>query len=69
MGEGGFGGHAWAEVLYRGAWHPVDPTFGQLSADATHIPLGIGNLADITHVAALIGQLRVRVLDVQHRKE
>jgi len=69
MGKGGFGGHAWAEVLYRGAWHPVDPTFGQLSADATHIPLGIGNLADITHVAALIGQVRVRVLDVQHRKE
>ena len=67
MGEGGFGGHAWAEVHYRGGWHQVDPTFGQVSADATHIPLAIGNISDITHVGSIIGQVRVRVLKVRHK--
>ena len=64
---GGFGGHAWAEVFHQGTWHPVDPTFGQVNADATHIPLGVGNLSDIGHVAALIGQIKIRILEMNHR--
>lgn len=36
---GAFGGHAWAEVALDGRWVAVDPTFGQLPADATHLRL------------------------------
>jgi len=36
---GAFGGHAWAEVALDGRWVPVDPTWGQVPADATHIRL------------------------------
>jgi len=36
---GAFGGHAWAEVALSGLWVPVDPTWGQLPADPTHIRL------------------------------
>ena len=31
--------HAWNEVSVNGAWHAVDPTWNQVRADATHIPL------------------------------
>ena len=31
--------HAWNEVSVNGAWLAVDPTWNQLRADATHIPL------------------------------
>ena len=31
--------HAWNEVLVDGAWRAVDPTWNQVRADATHIPL------------------------------
>ena len=31
--------HAWNEVWVDGDWHAVDPTWNQLRADATHIPL------------------------------
>ena len=36
---GAFGGHAWAEVALDGQWVAVDPTWGQLPADPTHIRL------------------------------
>ena len=65
-GGGGFGGHAWAEVLISGRWVPVDPTFGQAEADAAHIPLAIGNLGDIGHVAALLGRVKVRVMETRY---
>ena len=31
--------HAWNEVSVNGAWQAVDPTWNQLRADATHLPL------------------------------
>ncbi len=31
--------HAWNEVLEDGVWRAVDPTWNQLSVDATHLPL------------------------------
>lgn len=31
--------HAWNEVAVGGAWQAVDPTWNQLRADASHIPL------------------------------
>ena len=31
--------HAWNEVAVNGTWQAVDPTWNQLRADATHIPM------------------------------
>ncbi|HTP50808.1 MAG TPA: transglutaminase-like domain-containing protein [Anaeromyxobacteraceae bacterium] len=57
-GEGGAGlyWHAWAEVNVGDEWIPVDPTFGQDVADATHVTLGRGAKVD---AVGLIGSLRV----------
>ena len=35
----GFRFHAWNEILFDGHWHGLDPTWNQVVADATHIPL------------------------------
>lgn len=37
-----FGYHEWVEVHIGGRWHPMDPTFGQDTADATHIKFSEG---------------------------
>lgn len=38
-----FGYHEWAEIHVGGRWHPVDPTFGQDTADATHVKFSEGS--------------------------
>lgn len=68
--RGAFYYHAWAEVWLdeadgRGLWLPVDPTLNQFPADATHIRLARGGLDKQAAILGLIGQARIRVLDVQ----
>jgi hypothetical protein len=61
----GFLYHTWAESLAGDAWVPVDPTFGQPRADATHVKLVEGErLEDLAPLADLIGRLGVRILNV-----
>jgi transglutaminase-like putative cysteine protease len=36
--------HAWAEAYLGGQWLPVDPSTGQLPADAAHVRLVVGTL-------------------------
>ncbi len=48
--------HAWAEVKSGDEWISVDPTFGEVVADATHIALGRGTQADSV---GLLGALQV----------
>jgi transglutaminase-like putative cysteine protease len=48
--------HAWAEVRVGDEWIPVDPTFDQDVADATHIALGRGTRVD---AVGLLGALSV----------
>jgi hypothetical protein len=63
-GEQGFLYHTWAECLIGGAWVAVDPTFGQLPADATHIKLVEGETpADLFPLVDTMGKLSVRVLE------
>jgi len=57
--EGRFGYHAWPTV-WVGRWVPMDPTFGMLLADATHIILAMGSLEDQYTINAVIGRLSVR---------
>ena len=68
--HGAFYYHAWPEVYLdegkgRGLWLPVDPTFNQFPADATHLRLARGGLDKQTAIVPLIGRVKMTVLDVQ----
>ena len=67
MVGGGFFYHAVRGVWIddgpsRGYWLPVDPTFNQFPADATHLRLLQGGLDKQTAILPLIGQLKLTVL-------
>jgi transglutaminase-like putative cysteine protease len=57
----GFLYHTWNEIWIAGqGWRPVDATFGQPHADATHLKLIEGEAAaDLMPLAGLIGRIRV----------
>jgi transglutaminase-like putative cysteine protease len=68
--RGAFYYHAWPEVYLddgdgHGLWLPVDPTFNQFPADATHIRLARGGLDQQTAILPLIGRLQMQVVDVE----
>lgn len=54
--EGVFAYHAWVEVALDGKWEMIDPTWGQKSADATHLRLG----SSLGEVAASMGGLTIK---------
>ncbi len=56
----GFGYHAWAEV-WVGQWIAVDPTQGTMAADATHVQLAGGDLAEQAKITMLIGKLKAQI--------
>jgi hypothetical protein len=67
--RGAFYYHAWPEVYLdegggRGLWLPVDPTFNQFPADATHVRLARGGLDQQTAILPLIGRVKMTVLQV-----
>lgn len=67
--RGAFYYHAWPEVYIdegsgRGLWLPVDPTFNQFPADATHLRLARGGLDRQASIVPLIGRLKIAILDV-----
>ena len=58
----GFLYHTWAECRVDGAWISVDPTFGQLPADVTHIKLVEGETpSDLFPLVELMGKVSVRI--------
>ena len=59
--HGGFLYHTWNELWIDGrGWRPVDATFAQPHADATHLKLIEGESpADLTPLVGLIGTVRV----------
>jgi transglutaminase-like putative cysteine protease len=61
----GFGYHAWPEVYYGGTWYPMDPTLGQVAADATHIKLLNGSIEAWVRLAAYIGQIELEVVEIE----
>lgn len=67
-GKGAFYYHAWPEVRLSpdGPWIPLDPTFGQVPADATHIKLVEGDLDRQIEIMAYMGRLGFEVVDVAH---
>lgn len=64
---GGFLYHTWAESRIDGRWQAVDPTFGQVRADATHIKLVEGELlGDLDPILAVMGRVKARVVEVEY---
>jgi hypothetical protein len=68
--QGAFYYHAWPEVYLdegdgRGLWLPVDPTFNQFPADATHVRLARGGLDKQAAILPMIGRLKLIVLDLE----
>ena len=67
--RGAFYYHAWPEVYIAegqtGYWLPVDPTFNQFPADATHLRLARGGLDKQAAIIPLIGRLKITVLDLE----
>ena len=67
--RGAFYYHAWPEVYITdgktGYWLPVDPTFNQFPADATHLRLARGGLDKQAAIIPLIGRLKITVLDLE----
>lgn len=64
MPQKGFLYHSWAES-YVGEWVAVDPTFGQLPADATHLKLAEGEGADdMAPLAGLVGVIGATIIRI-----
>ena len=63
--HGGFLFHTWNEAWIAGrGWRPVDATFGQPLADATHIKLVEGEAAgELLPLVGLVGRLRVSSME------
>jgi len=62
--DGAFYYHQWAEV-YTGQWVPVDPVFGTVPVDATHIKLSQGDLSEQMRLLNAIGNISIEVLDYE----
>ena len=65
--KGQFYYHAWPEVQLGGPtdWVAVDPTFGQLPADATHIKLVEGDLDRQVEILGVIGRLELELIEAR----
>lgn len=64
----GFVYHTWAESLVGEHWMAVDPTLGQIPADATHIKLIEGELiSELLPLVDLVGHMGVRIIAVDNQ--
>lgn len=61
--EQGFLYHSWAESYVNG-WIPVDPSFGQVPVDATHIKIVEGpNWSSFLPLSKVVGKISINVLE------
>jgi hypothetical protein len=63
--DGFFWYHAWNKVCLGTVWVPVDPTFGQFPADATHLKLKEGEMDQQAQVLNVVGNLTVNILEAR----
>jgi transglutaminase-like putative cysteine protease len=62
----GFLYHTWAESHVGSGWLPVDPTFGQVGADATHIKLIEGERpVDLLPLTDIVGRIQIKILSIE----
>lgn len=62
--EGAFYYHAWP-AFFVGDWIETDPTLGQPFADASHLALTEGELADQAGILKFMGRLHIEVLEAE----
>ncbi|GFO67272.1 transglutaminase [Geomonas limicola] len=63
----GFLYHAWAESYLNGTWVPVDPTFGEVPANLTHLKLVQGDSNDdLALLAGVIGRVKAKVVELAY---
>lgn len=60
--NGRFYYHAW-NLLYLGRWVAVDPLFGQIPADVTHIRFSSGDPKEQLDLMGIIGKVKLKVID------
>jgi transglutaminase-like putative cysteine protease len=60
--NGRFYYHAW-NLLYLGRWVTVDPLFGQIPADVTHIRFSSGDPKEQLVLMGIIGKVKLKVID------
>lgn len=60
--KGYFYYHVWPEVWFD-KWIPLDPTFVQLPADVTHIPLRGGSVEDVTSLIMELDNIEIEILE------
>ena len=65
-GSPGFRFHAWNEVYAADGWHSVDPTWNQITTDATHIPLSDDQYADLLRIRE--SQLSFKVAGMRYQR-
>lgn len=66
--DGLFYYHAWPAV-YLDGWKPLDPTFGQQLADATHLKILDGGFERQADLLRVVGRMSVTVLETSEVKE
>ncbi|MEC9285355.1 MAG: hypothetical protein VYC36_05215, partial [Pseudomonadota bacterium] len=59
--NGVFAKHAWNEIAVDGLWIPVDPTWNQVRADATHL-----RLSDETMAALDQSSMSFKVVETEY---
>ncbi len=59
-----FCGHAWNQVVIDGRWIPVDPTWGEIVINATHIALTVSD-RDFANIMAVFLGLNLQIVSVQ----
>jgi Transglutaminase-like superfamily len=62
--KGRFYYHAWPSVYVKGKWREMDPTWGQIDVDVSHIAVVNGEIGNQFQLLRLMGQLNIEITEV-----